>query len=113
MADSSVVNVSMFGFDARYETKGLQIRGQYVFANLLNTKEYNLFTGSDLGSVMSGYYVEIAYEILQHLRKNGKTELYPFVRYENYNTHTKVIGMSENDAYNRTEITSGIYFQIK
>ncbi|MBT8194992.1 MAG: hypothetical protein HKO56_06785 [Bacteroidia bacterium] len=111
-ADSSVVGVNMVGLDARYEIKGVQIRGQYIFAILSNTKEYNAFTNADLGNQMQGYYVELAYEVMQHLKSDAKTKLYPFVRIENYNTHYAVEGLTENKAYNRNEITTGLTYKI-
>ena len=102
----------MIGLDARYEIKGLQLRGQYIFASISNTKQYNGFTDSDIGSEMNGYYVEFAYEVMQHLKQNANSKLYPFVRYENYNTHAAVEGMTKNKAYNRQEITTGLTYKI-
>ena len=64
-ADSSVVGITMIGFDARYQLKGLQLRGQYIFANISNTEQYNSFSGSDLGSQMSGYFIEAGYKIYE------------------------------------------------
>jgi hypothetical protein len=112
MADSSVVGMNMIGLDARYEIKGLQLRGQYIFVSINNSKEYNAFTDSDLGSEMNGYYIEVAYEVMQHLKKNAKSKLYPFVRFENYNTHAAVEGINKNKTYNRQEITTGITYKI-
>ncbi|MDA3780248.1 MAG: hypothetical protein PF487_08560 [Bacteroidales bacterium] len=110
-ADSSVVGMSMFGIDFRYNIKGLQLRGQYNYTKLSNTEQYNEFTNNDLGSAMNGYYVEGGYNILRPFK--SKTELIPFVRYENYNTQFKVVNSGiKNTANNRTEITSGIGWKI-
>ncbi len=106
-ADSSVVGVNMVGFDAQYTKGGLQARGQYILANISNADQYNAFTGSDLGSMLTGYYAELAYDVLH--QKEGSLGLIPFVRYENYNTHAKTEEqLPQNDALNKTEITFGL-----
>ncbi len=105
-ADSSVVGISMVGFDARYVMGGFEARGQLNIANIKNTDEYNNFTGKDLGSQLFGWYAELGYNLLH----SAKTEqrLVPFVRYEKYDTHAKTEGKLEvNGAYNRTDITVG------
>lgn len=110
-ADSSVVGITMFGFDARYEYKGFEARAEFITAQLSNTQQYNAFTSEDLGSGLSGYYAEAGYNVLQHSRKT-KNKLVLFARYENYNTHASVKGMTKNKAYNRTDITIGIGFKV-
>ncbi len=105
-ADSSVVGVSMIGLDARYNTGGLSIKGQFITAKISNTKEYNTKTGKDLGSSLLGYYAELGYNIL-HNNSNTSSELIPFVRYENYNTHNKVEGITANKAYAKSEVIIG------
>lgn len=111
-ADSSVVGITMLGFDVRYEWKGLEARAQYVMANLANTQQYNALTKKDLGSAMNGYYIEAGYNVLQCCKKT-KNRLTVFGRYENYNTHAAVEeGTTKNDAYNRTDITVGAGFKV-
>jgi hypothetical protein len=111
-ADSSVVGITMIGFDVRYEWKGFETRAQYIMANLSNTGAYNTLTGKDLGSVMSGYYFEAGYNVLEHCKKT-KNKLILFGRYENYNTHTSTENnLTKNDAYNRTDITVGAGFKV-
>lgn len=115
-ADSSVVGVSMLGLDARYKIAGLQLKAQYYYSQLSNTSAYNAFTKksgkeNDLGSALSGWYVEAAYGI--KLGKKKSQELVPFVRLENYNTHQSVSGNTvKNDAYNNDVITSGLGWKI-
>jgi hypothetical protein len=107
-ADSSIVGISMAGLDARYAIKGFFFRGQYNYGSFNNTQEYNEFTGSDFGSSMSGYYLEVAYNVF-HEVENIKGLLLPFIRIENYDTQQSVAGnLEKNDAYNRQEITFGI-----
>ena len=111
-ADSSQVDIAMIGFDARYNRRGLELRGQYIFADLGNTDQYNAFTGNDLGGALQGYYVEAGYNVLSFFDKKSD-QLVPFVRYENYNTHQKTDGgLEKNDAYNVSEITTGIGWRI-
>jgi len=106
MADSSVVGISMLGADAAYSLKGLVLKGQFYYASVNNTDEYNKFTGKDLGSAMLGYYVEAGYDLLNS--KNSEQKLIPFVRYEKYNTHQETEGIAKNLAYDRTDITAGL-----
>jgi len=114
-ADSSIIGIQMFGVDARYELGSLQLRGQYIVANLSNTDQYNKFSGQDLGSKLTGHYTEIGYNLMGGIIpsiKNDTEELIAFARYENYNTHEKVEGIEINNSYNRTEITFGLGFKI-
>jgi hypothetical protein len=109
-ADSSIVGMQMIGVDARYTEGVLQLRGQYIVANLSNTAQYNAFTSKDLGSKLTGYYAEVGYNLLE--RKSDTEELIAFARYENYNTHAEVEGITMNDTYNRTDITIGLGFKV-
>jgi hypothetical protein len=110
-ADSTIIGIQMLGVDARYQKGALQLRGQYILANLSNTDQYNALSGKDLGSKMTGYYAELGYNLLANF--NTTNELIGFARYENYNTHAEVeAGMSINEAYNRTEITLGLGFKV-
>ncbi len=111
IADSSVVGMSMLNFDFRYNVKGLQLRGQYNYTKLSNTKEYNEFGNTNLASAMSGYYIELGYNLFRPLNMN--TELIPFVRYENYNTQIETeMPEIKDKANNRTEITTGIGWKL-
>lgn len=112
-ADSSILDVAMLGIDARYNVGGLQLRGEYILGSIGNTDEYNAFAGKDLGSSIFGYYVEAAYDLFVHCDKAEEGQhLYPFVRYEAYDTHNKVEGISKNEAYNRTEVTAGLSWHV-
>ena len=112
-ADSTVVGVSMVGFDVRYNRKGFGVRGQVYYTGISNSGNYNHYTAvvgkpNTLGSSMYGYYVEVAYNVF-HAVKKIKSELIPFVRYSNYNTQASVVtGLPKNDAYNTMVITTGI-----
>ena len=117
-ADSSVVGISMIGLDARYNLKGLQLRGQLYLVSLSNTDEYNKFTGknkttpNDLGSKMTGYYLEAGYNVFRHFEK-VKTELVPFVRLEGYDTHADVeSNITRNQSYKNSVVTAGLTLKL-
>ncbi len=117
LADSSIVNMAMIGADLRYSTSGLQIRGQFYYNSLGNTKEYNEFTASkgknnDMGKSMIGYYAEVAYNVFNTLEQ-VKTELIPFVRIERYDTQNSVEqGIVRNKAYAASVITAGLTWKM-
>lgn len=112
-ADSSIVNVKMFGLDARYSFKGIQLRGQTYYTTLSNTREYNFYTAdnntpNNLGNSMYGYYAEASYNVFQEFRKI-KSELIAFVRYSQYDTqNTTENGIIKNNDFKVDAITAGI-----
>lgn len=111
--DSSVITMSMVGFDARYQRKGFTARGQVIYSHNQNTEAYNIKGQTDLGEALFGYYVEAGYDVLRFLNKDTDKKLVAFARYEMYNTHFKMYNESlANNAYNRTDITSGLSFHI-
>jgi hypothetical protein len=112
-ADSSIVNMSMIGVDARYQVKGFQFRGQLYYTKLNNTMQYNYITSvdnkpNDLGNSMYGYYLEGGYNIFQTSGKI-KSDLIPFIRYSAYDTQNTVVdGFEKNNSYATEVITTGI-----
>lgn len=108
--DGANIGIAMVGLDARYAFKRFAARGQFIYAGLSDTDEYNVLTNKDLGSALMGYYGELSYNLLP-LGKEQR--LFVFTRYENYDTHAKTDGdLIRNDAYNRTDITSGLSYHI-
>jgi len=104
------VGLSMVGIDARYVNKKFSARGQYIHASLTDTEDYNQLTGSELGSQLSGWYTEAAYNILP---SENDQRLFAFTRYEQYDTHAETEGsLVRNDAYNRDELTMGLSYHI-
>ena len=116
-ADSSVVGIAMLGLDARYNKKGLILRGQLNYGNISNTEAYNGMPNNagklnDLGSALFGYYLEAGYNVFQGAAAI-KTELIPFIRYSEFDTHYKVSAeMAKNDKYHRTVITTGLGWKV-
>ena len=108
--DGAKIGVSMLGLDARYAFQRFTARGQYVYASLSDTEAYNDLTGKDLGSLMKGWYLEGAYNLLPQTKQQ---RLFAFLRYETYDTHADTDGdLVRNDAYNRTDITLGLSYHI-
>ena len=116
-ADSSVVGISMVGIDARYTSGGLQLRGQYYLTGISNTLQYNSFTANngelnDLGKSMNGFYVEAAYNIFATM-PSITTQLIPFVRLEQFDTHHKVDDtIVRKKQYHSSVITTGLTFKL-
>lgn len=116
-ADSSVVGISMLGADARYHTRGLELRGQVYYTSISNNEQYNVFTktGSsknDLGKSMVGYYAEAGYNVFKALSKIEQ-ELIPFLRYEFYDMHNSVESeISKNLNYKNTIVTAGLTLKL-
>jgi len=111
-ADSSVVGLSMLGADARYTLGGLHLRAQFNHGWVSNSASYNEFTGSDLGSSLSGWYAEVAYNVLESVDR-FESELIPFVRLEQYNTHASMQGTATPDpALHRTDLTLGMGWRL-
>ena len=108
--DGANIGIAMLGFDARYAIKRFAARGQFIYAGLSDTEAYNTLTGKDLGSALMGYYAELSYNLLPMTKAQ---RLFAFARYENYDTHVSTEGeLLRNDAYNRTDITSGLSYHI-
>lgn len=111
-ADSSIVGMTMVGADARYSIGGLSLRGQINYGIVSNSDQYNEFSESDLGSTLSGWYGEIAYNLF-HSVEGIQTELIPFLRLEQYNTHSAVAeGTTMDPSLNRTDLTFGLGWKL-
>lgn len=106
----SQVGVSMLGLDARYVKNRFTARSEYIDASLSNTDLYNDASGKDLGSKMSGYYVEAAYNLLPTANRQ---KLDAFVRYEDFDTHSSVAGsLTKNTSFHRIETTFGLSYHL-
>jgi len=111
-ADSTIVGQTIIGADARYQLGGLQLRAQVNYGVVSNSSAYNEYTGSDVGSSISGWYGELAYNLF-HSVESLKSELILFVRYEQYHTHASVEdAISLNPEYNRSDFTFGLGWKI-
>jgi hypothetical protein len=108
--DGSSVGLSMVGFDARYAYQRFTARGQYIYANLTDTEDYNTLYETDLGSALQGWYLEAAYNLLSVTKQQ---QLFAFARFEDYDTHSSVAGdLVRNQTYKRHEWTFGLSYKI-
>lgn len=104
------IDIAMGGLDFRYAYKRFSARGQFIYSALSDTEAYNNATGSDLGSALQGWYLEAGYNLLPASKQQ---RLVAFTRYEDYDTHASTEGsLLRNDAYNRTDITTGLSYHI-
>lgn len=107
-ADSTVINIAMTGIDFRYQLKGFQARGQFIYSTNGNTLAYNEKTGAGMGSKMLGYYGEVGYDVLKLSNKESTQKLVLFARYENYDTqHKMAADVTRNEKYHRQDVTIG------
>ncbi|MCB0284943.1 MAG: hypothetical protein KDF60_20350, partial [Calditrichaeota bacterium] len=101
---------AMVGLDARYAYKRFTARGQFIYASLSDTQQYNQLTGRDLGSALQGWYIEGGYNLLP---QNKTQKLFAFARYEKYDTQAGLDGsLIKNESYKRNDITTGISYHI-
>ncbi len=108
--DGSSIGISMLGFDARYAYQRFTARGQFIYASLNDTEDYNALYTTDLGSALQGYYIEAAYNLLPI---DKQQQLFAFARYEDYDTHASVAGdLVKNNAYDRNEWTFGLSYKV-
>lgn len=108
--DGANIGIAMVGLDARYAYNRFTARGQFINAALSDTEAYNSATGRDLGSALRGFYVEGAYNLLSMDREQ---KLFVFTRYEKYDTHASTDGgLTRNEAYDRTDVTTGLTYHI-
>lgn len=108
--NGSRVGLSMLGLDARYNFRKFTARGQYITSSIADAFEYNQLTSEDLASNMSGYYLEVAYNMLPI---TNRQRLFTFVRYENFDTHHAVpSNIIKNPSFHRKEITTGLSYHL-
>ncbi|UOB17999.1 porin [Abyssalbus ytuae] len=108
--DGADVGVAMVGLDARYAFQKFTARGEFIYASITDTEDYNNLTGQNLGSALQGWYVEAAYNLLP---QTAEQKLFAFARYEQYDTHAATEGgLLPNDSYNRNDTTLGLSYHI-
>lgn len=107
--DAFAVGVKMIGLDARYINQRFSARGQFIKTYIDGAAAYNTQYSSDLGDEMQGWYIEGAYDLIS--QDNGQN-LTGFIRYEDYDTHHAVSGITENLAYDRQDVTVGLSYMI-
>ena len=104
------VGLTMVGADYRYVKGRFSSRGQWARTSLQDVAAYNAAGNTDLGSLMGGYYIEGAYNLLP-LTNRQRFDI--FVRYEDFDTHKKTEGnVVANPAFHRKETTVGFSYHL-
>ncbi len=110
--------VSLFDAHAEWRWRGLRLRGLYTVGTIGDATQINELNGlSGQGSVPSrfaGGYAEAGFNVLSFRQGGGKlpdAAIFPFVRYERYNTQERVpVGYAANPANDVTLWTFGAMF---
>jgi hypothetical protein len=98
--------------DVRYEVGAFAFRGEFANISVSDADLINAAFGEDVGSRITGGYVEGAYNLLAALVPKSSQRLNAFVRYENFNTQAGVpAGVSRNDALARRVTTFGLTYK--
>jgi hypothetical protein len=98
--------------DVRYEVGAFAFRGEFANISVSDADRINTAFGEDVGSRITGGYVEGAYNLLAAVAPKSSQRLNGFVRYENYNTQAGVpAGVTRNDALARRVTTFGLTYK--
>jgi len=104
--------LTVLSADARYDLKGLSLRGVITTASVGDAQQINALYGSDVGSRIAGAYVEGAYNLLYVLAPKSTQRLNGFARYEQYDTHASVpTGTARNEEFARRITTFGLVYK--
>ncbi|MEA4915920.1 hypothetical protein [Proteiniphilum sp.] len=113
--------VSIISADAQYRNKHLLARANFIYGDLSDSKAISeenrrlfrsSFGGTPVAKNAMTYAAEVGYDISSLF--NLKTKLYPFIRYEYYNTAQKVEeGVKEFPRFKRDMTSFGLnYFLL-
>jgi len=101
--------VAMLAADARFDTGPWAFRAEATWTSLGKAAAINAAFGEDVGSRMTGWYGEGAYNLLHLLRPGSTAQLNGFVRYEHLNTQSAVpAGTTRDQAFARRITTAGL-----
>jgi hypothetical protein len=106
---------TLFDVHADWKWRGLWLRGLYVRTTIGDAgaiNEVNGFTGEEsVGSRQWGWYVQGGFDFLS-LKPGSRAALTPFLRYERYDTQSRVpAGYSRNPENDVTVLTLGAVFK--
>lgn len=109
-------NTTLVDAHVDYRNEGLRLRAIYVMATVDDVEELNAAKGialgeSSVGEELSGYYLEVGYDIAEYLGFTDGEQFIPFVRYEEFNTQDEVPdGYIADPANDRSSITFGFSY---
>ncbi len=100
---------------ADWKWQGLEARALAAFSQLDEVAELNealeLTDAAGVGEEQNGWYVEAAYDLFSR-RQQGEQALFPFVRYESFNTQAEVpSGFTANPATEINVLTAGVDYR--
>lgn len=113
--------VTIGSFDAQYMSRNLIARANFIYGTITDSKEiydinrkYFNSTGypiTPFGKAAMAYGAEVGYNILSFF--NTKERLFPFIRYEYYNTGQQIAsGAQKLPRYKRDLITVGLNYYL-
>jgi hypothetical protein len=116
-------NVTVYGFHVFYDSNELIIRGNYIYGNLQNSdlisiKNSRISTNiqaprTPVAKSALAYYAEAGYNILKLFNGHSSYKIFPFGRFEYYNSMEEVEGnVFADPRFKRNVITFGINFFV-
>lgn len=111
--------VSILSLDARYRRAGFDLRGLAAGIGVDDADSVSAVTGQTIGSSMSGWSLEAAYDVLHRGTADGGAgggsgggrALYLFARYEDFNTNAEVpSGYTADPEADRQIFTTGVSY---
>jgi hypothetical protein len=114
--------VTIVSSDVQYLTKNIAARANCIYGNLTDSKQisainrtisrYTTFPRTDVAKNAITYGFEAGFNVFSFF-KNAKSKLYPFVRYEYYNTMQDVqTGQTSDSRYKRDIFSFGLNYFI-
>jgi hypothetical protein len=113
LADGTFGNaVSLLSADARLEHGPASLRAEAATVHVADAALINAEFGGNVGSRISGFYVEGAYDLLSFVAPASTQRLNAFVRHERYDTQAEVpAGTTRDDALARRYTTFGLTYK--
>ncbi|SMC63557.1 hypothetical protein [Moheibacter sediminis] len=116
-------NVKLFGAHISIFEHPLRFVSQFIYGDLQNSElisKRNRNLPSNLGIKKTpvaknaiGFSAELGYDVLNFLNKDSKMKLYPFIRFDFYDTMHETAGsITANKRWKRSVITGGINWFI-
>ncbi len=116
--------LSIISTDARVSLAGFKVRAMFMFGHLKNADEIsrkNSHLSVNLGvartpvaSEARSWSFELGYNVMQNLAPHSSVGLYPFIRYEEFNSmHGVDDGIFADSRFDRRTSTAGINWFIK
>jgi hypothetical protein len=104
--------VALISADARYDIGPFMFRGVFANISISDADAIAQVYGEQLGSRITGGYVEGAYDILSALAPSTAQRLNAFLRYEHYNTQAAVpAGVVRDESLARRITTFGLSYK--